>query len=125
MRIKPTVPIKSVSKTAAAKNLSRRATVFIGSIQVRTGVRTCPLKLPLLLEKTRQEIRGGVDCRASLPMHFFRRRSYLTRGCHGRFAERQSEHEASAMTWLGLHPHIAAVIENSLPRERQPQTQSI
>ena len=29
------------------------------------------------------------------------------------------------MTRLGFHPHIAPMIENSLPRKREPQTQAV
>jgi len=58
-------------------------------------------------------------------MHLFHRRGHLSRGRHGRFAQRQPEHEARAMTRLGFHPHVAAMIEDGLPRKRESQTQAI
>src|SRR5579864_4538314 len=44
---------------------------------------------------------------------------------HGGAAKRQTEKEMRAAARLGLHPHIAAVIENRLAREREAQAQAV
>src|SRR5689334_25401127 len=54
----------------------------------------------------------------------YRRRHRLLH-VHRRAAERQAEEEVRAAARLGLHPHIAAAIENRLSRECEAQAQTI